>query len=114
MNLFGILAIFLGIIDRLIPLAIAVAVLYFLWGAKTYITASDGEAQNEGRSMIVHGLVVLFVMVSFWGLVNIIIISLGVGPMNLGTQNINIGGSGGSGLGGGRDLFRWCVGRNCN
>ncbi len=117
MNLFGILGIFLGIIDRLIPLAIAVAVLYFLWGASRYVTASDSDTQAEARGMIVNGIIILFVMVSVWGLVNLVVVSFGIGPTALPQQSINIGGSGGTGsyTGGGNSVGGrvFCWGRGC-
>lgn len=111
------MGIFFGIIEALIPIAIGLGVLYFLWGASKYITASDSDSQIEARGMIVNGIIILFVMVSVWGLVNLIVVSLDIGPTALPYQSINIGGAGGSGGGftggssiGGRLL---CWGRGC-
>ncbi len=114
MNLFGIMAIIMGIVQQAVPIVMGLAVLYFLWGAKKYITSKDGESQTEARGMIVHGIIILFVMVSIWGLVNIIVVTFGIGPTALPTQSINIdGGSnyGGSGPDSSRRIFCW--GRNC-
>lgn len=100
--------------QRIVPIIIGLAVLYFLWGAKKYITSKDGDSQTEARGMIVHGIIILFVMVSLWGLVNLIVVTFGVGPKNLPTQSINVGGSSsysGSGADSSRRIFCW--GRNC-
>lgn len=109
MNLFDTMGIFFEIINQLIPLAIGVGVLYFLWGASKYITASDSDAQLEARGMIVNGILILFVMVSVWGLVNLIVVSLDIGPTALPYQSINVGSGTGSSFG--TRIFCW--GRGC-
>ena len=60
------------IINQLIPIVIGLAVLFFLFALLKYVTAKDAEAQIEARNLIITGIVVLFVMVSVWGLVNIL------------------------------------------
>lgn len=116
MNLFGVIYRMESIVEQLVPLMIGFAVLYFLWGTLKYVQAKDGETQVEARSMITHGIIVLFVMVSVWGLVNLIVVSFGVGPTTLPTQSINIdSGSSSSGTSGGSGSSRriFCWGRNC-
>lgn len=58
-----------NILGMLVPLFITLAVVYFLYGLAKYILSQDKE---EGRNMMVWGIIALFVMVSIWGLVNII------------------------------------------
>lgn len=65
-------------ITRLVPLIIGIAVLYFLWGVLKYVVAKDSEAQQEARSVMVMGIIVLFVMVSIWGLVNLLGETVGI------------------------------------
>ena len=65
-------------IEALVPLIIGIAVLYFLWGVLKYVTAKDSDAQAEARSVMVMGIIVLFVMVSVWGLVNLLGDTIGV------------------------------------
>jgi len=53
-----------------IPLIIGLGGLYFMWGVVQYVTAGDSEEKRDsGRSMMVYGIVALFVMISVWGLV---------------------------------------------
>jgi len=48
-------------------------VLFFIWGLAFYIlSAADEEKKKEGRNIMVWGVVALFVMVSVWGLVNLL------------------------------------------
>lgn len=52
---------------------IGLGVIFFLVGVVGYITAGDNEEKREGgRNLMIFGIVVLFVMVSVWGLVNIL------------------------------------------
>jgi hypothetical protein len=58
----------------IVPVLFAVAFIVFLWGAfKTFILgANSEEVQSEGKSLMLWGLIGFFVMVSIWGLVNIL------------------------------------------
>lgn len=61
------------ILIRVIPLLIGIAVIVFLVGIIRYITAGeDEEKRRAGRNMMIYGIIGLFVMVSVWGLVNIL------------------------------------------
>jgi len=71
-GIFNILTLFSRIVSALIPIVIGIAVLMFLWGVLKYVTASDEEAQTSAKTTMISGIVVLFVMVSIWGLVNIL------------------------------------------
>jgi hypothetical protein len=69
-----------NIINLLIPIVFALAVLYFFWGLAQYIlNANDDTARAEGRSKMIWGIVALFVMASVWGLVRFIGTSVGIG-----------------------------------
>lgn len=51
----------------LVPLVFTLALLFFFWGVAKYIwSAGDKE---EGKKIMVWGVVALFVMSSIWGLV---------------------------------------------
>ena len=65
---------FMNIIDTLIPLLIAIGVLLFLIGVVKYISAAgDEEKRKDGRNMMIYGIIGLFVMIAFWGLVNVLL-----------------------------------------
>jgi hypothetical protein len=58
------------LIDIAIPLLIALAILLFIWGLVVFIFAQgDDDAKKQGRSLMVWGVIALFVIVSVWGLV---------------------------------------------
>jgi hypothetical protein len=71
------------LINRLIPLVIGIGVLVFLWGLVGYVTAGgDEEKRKNARSLMIYGIIVLFVMVSVWGLVRILVTTFGTDQTN--------------------------------
>lgn len=66
-----------SIINSLIPVLIALALVAFFWGLVRYIW-SGGEEHEEGKNIMIAGLVGLFIMVSIWGIIRIAQNTLGV------------------------------------
>ncbi|PIT90869.1 hypothetical protein COU17_03415 [Candidatus Kaiserbacteria bacterium CG10_big_fil_rev_8_21_14_0_10_49_17] len=61
------------LISSAIPIVLALAVLAFFWGLMKYIfSAGDADKQEEGRNIMIWGIIALFVMVSVWGLVRLL------------------------------------------
>ena len=62
------------LIGTLTPIIVALALMAFFWGLAMYVLNFSGEDKDKkkGRDMMVYGLLVLFVMVSVWGIVNIL------------------------------------------
>jgi NADH:ubiquinone oxidoreductase subunit 2 (subunit N) len=59
----------------LVPVLFAIAFIVFLWGAfQAFIVGSQNDtAKEKGKSLMLWGLIGFFVMVSIWGLVNILV-----------------------------------------
>jgi hypothetical protein len=66
------------ILDAVLPLIIALAVVYFIWGIFRYVMAGDDDAKAAAKDKIIYGIVGLFVMISVWGLVNILVRTFGI------------------------------------
>jgi Type IV secretion system pilin len=65
-----------SIIDGvLVPVIFALAFVVFIWGVfKTFIQGGeDPEKREEGQKLMLYGLIGFFIMVSVWGLVNILV-----------------------------------------
>lgn len=61
------------ILGLLIPMAFALAVLYFFWGMAKYIlNAGDDDARAAGKQVMINGIIALFVMVSIYGIINLL------------------------------------------
>src|SRR3989338_7855311 len=70
-NLFFIVMDFLS---QAVILLVALAVVFFLYGILKYITAGDDEEKRgKMKNIMIYGIIGLFVMISFWGIVNILI-----------------------------------------
>ena len=81
----------------IVPVLFAVAFIVFLWGVfKTFILgANDEEAKTNGKNLMLYGLIGFFVMVSLWGLVNILTNTTALdnsGPVNLPDVGVQVGG----------------------
>jgi NADH:ubiquinone oxidoreductase subunit 6 (subunit J) len=75
------------ILNTLLPLIIAGAVVYFIYGVAMYIIAGGEEAKEAAKTKIVWGIIGLFVMISVWGLVNILVNTFGLDNTNR-AQNV--------------------------
>jgi len=59
-----------GLISGLTSVALGVALLIFLWGlAKFILKAHDPKENESGKNLMKWGLIALFVMVSYKGIV---------------------------------------------
>ena len=67
------------ILNSIIPVLVALGVVYFVWGVVQYMIGGDEEAKKKGRSRIIYGIIGLAVIVSVWGFVNIIVNTFGLG-----------------------------------
>ena len=85
-NLQELISYLVGIMNTIVPLIILLALLYFLYGV-TQLLLSPGEEKKHGeaRTFILYGLIALFVMLSVWGLVNVLLSTfpLDNGPLQL-------------------------------
>ena len=62
-----------GVLNPLVYLFVGAGVVYFLAGVLKYMRkASDDKEHEEGRKMMLYGIIALFVMVSVWGLVRVL------------------------------------------
>lgn len=56
--------------DRIIPIVATLAILFFLWGLAMFILKADDErARDEGKNIMIWGMVALFVIVALWGII---------------------------------------------
>jgi hypothetical protein len=77
-----------GILGYIIPVLISLAVVYFVWGVIQYTVSTDEEAKKKAKSGIIQGLIGLFIILSFWGIVRVIQNTFGVSGVKLNTTDI--------------------------
>ncbi len=67
------------ILNPLIFLMFGVALVVFLWGVVQFIIAADSaEGRKLGRQRILYGIIGMFIMVSVYGILYIIIHTFGI------------------------------------
>lgn len=66
----GVFNCLIGIMNNIVILLIAGAVVYVVYGAFQMIRSE--EHRESGRQTVVYGIIGIFVMISVWGLVNIL------------------------------------------
>lgn len=69
----------------LVPLVFALAFLVFLWGMfKTFILGGgDEDKQSEGKQLMMYAIAGFVVMVSLWGIVNLLAGGFGFSGKNI-------------------------------
>ena len=86
------------LLSSIIPLLIALGVVYFIWGVVQYVIAGGEEAKKQGRERIIYGIIGLTIIVSLWGLVNLVVNTFGLSTNNT-MPTIQLLGGGGQGGG---------------
>ncbi len=68
------------IVSSLIPIAFGVGVLAFFWGMAKYIFAAGNEdSKEQGKQIMIWGVIAIFVMSAIFGIVILLRNTLGVG-----------------------------------
>jgi hypothetical protein len=68
----------LGLINPLLIIIVGLAILAFFKGLIAFIYKSgDEKAQKEGKNLMIWGLIAIFVMVSFMGIIRMAYTDLG-------------------------------------
>ena len=90
---------FRNLLNQTIPVLIGLAGVVFLWGVVQFIMgAGDEEKRTKGRNLIIYGLIGIAVMLSFWGLVNILLVTFSIQRGGPGTIPVVPPIGGGSGI----------------
>jgi hypothetical protein len=77
----------MSVIDGLIYLGFLAALVVFFWGLVKFIAHSgDDDGVEEGRRLMVWGVVAFFVLVSIWGIVYYLEGNLGLQSPNSNQQ----------------------------
>lgn len=61
-----------NILNSIVPVLLALGVVYFVWGVVKYMIGGDEESKKKGRESIIYGIIGFAVIVSVWGLVNVV------------------------------------------
>ncbi len=71
-NLLDLIDLVKSYINPIIGLLTGLAVLFFIMGIVRYIAnAGDEKKAKEGKSIMIYGVLALFILFSFWGIVQL-------------------------------------------
>lgn len=71
-----------SILKLVVPLLIALGVVYFIWGVVTFFINDSEEAKTKGRDRIIYGLIGFVVIFSLDQLIKIVIDTFGISGGN--------------------------------
>jgi hypothetical protein len=71
-TLLGLLCRIAQVLNAVVPVIIALAVVIFVWGVVMYVIADEEEAKKKGRDRMIYGIIGLAIIVGLWGLVNLL------------------------------------------
>lgn len=69
---FGLLCRIGQLLNSVVPVLIALGVVFFVWGVVQYVMSGDEEAKTAGRDRMIMGIIGLAVIIGLWGLVRIL------------------------------------------
>jgi hypothetical protein len=65
--------IFINIISAMVPAVGLLALFFFMWGGfQVLLNSGNEQALAEGKKRLVYGIIALFVMVSVWGILEVL------------------------------------------
>ena len=68
-----------AILNPVLKLLFLAALVYFLWGVFSYVKNGDSDSDREtGRRHMIWGIFGMFIMISVYGIINIILGTVGV------------------------------------
>jgi hypothetical protein len=81
-NFSDLVGVFMQLIRAALPVLAGLALLVFLWGLVKFIfnISKDEKGLQEGKNLMIWGLIALFILVSFLTIIDIVHDDLGFGP----------------------------------
>jgi hypothetical protein len=76
------------ILNSVIVILISLAVVWLIYGVFKYMIAGDEEEKKKGKSIVIYGVIALFVMISVWGLVRILVNTFGLENQQIRKQEL--------------------------
>ena len=65
---------FKGLLDVLTTVIVALALVFFFWGlAKFVLAAGEEEAREEGKKIMIWGIIAFVIMIGIWGIVKFLL-----------------------------------------
>ena len=80
------------IINPLIVLLFALAIVYFIYGLARYLLSPDNEEiRKNSKEQMLWGIIGMFIMVSVFGILSLIMNTIGVKDIKVNSTDITVG-----------------------
>ena len=80
-----------NILGAVVPVLIALGIVYFVWGVVQYVIADSEEAKKKGKDHMIYGIIGLVAIVAMWGLVSLLTTTFGLNNnVNVQVPSINL------------------------
>jgi hypothetical protein len=66
------------ILDSIVPILVALGLVYFVWGVVQFVIADGEEAKTKGKDRMIYGIIGFVVIVGMWGIVNLVVNTFGL------------------------------------
>lgn len=76
------------LLNAVIPVLLALGVVYFVWGVVQYVIADAEEAKKAGRDRIIYGIIGFTIIIGVWGLVTLVINTFGIGAQTISVPSL--------------------------
>lgn len=61
-----------NVLNALVGLLVTAAIVVFFWGIVRYLFQAGPEAKSDGLKTAMYGVLTIFIMVSIWGIINLL------------------------------------------
>ena len=76
------------LLNSIIPVMLALGVVYFVYGVVQYVIAGGEEAKKAGRDRIIYGIIGLTIIVGVWGLVALVVNTFGINAQTIAVPSL--------------------------
>jgi hypothetical protein len=76
------------LLNSVVPLLIALGVVYFVFGVVQYVIAGGEEAKKKGRDHVIYGIIGLTIIVALWGVVGLVVSTFNLGGQGFKTPSL--------------------------
>lgn len=78
----SLMQLFIDLLGSVIGVLYALAFVAFFWGISLFIfNTNDDKKRQEGKAWMMWSIIALFVMITVWGLVELLVNTAGISPL---------------------------------
>ena len=72
-NIGGVICKIGELLNAVVPVLLALGVVYFVYGVVSYVIGDSEEAKKKGRDTMIFGVIGFTIILGIWGLANIVL-----------------------------------------